>query len=342
MGVKKRRLEYLDYIRAFSTLLIVLTHYNAVFLYLPEVNHKGIIITAFVNRLYIGSWGVSFFIIISGASLMYVYGKALDLKVFYKKRFWSLYPLYWLCYILSMTYMFLRYKTLNPQGTDNWRVVLSLLGFDAYLSGIMPTWFTIGEWFMGMIIIFYLIFPIFLFCFKKSEKITWIGVIIIYILAMKYSDAMLFYPSQNLLVRLPEFLFGMSFVKHEGKIPKKYLFIVFGLIILDFFIPQVLHESIRTPYLGIGVFIIMVAILNKIRMPMFIKSITNWICKHSYIIFLIHHNIILQISSYFDMNTIGRLNSLILFLVCLEITCLLSGLILILYNYLRNVLKQGL
>ena len=83
----KKRLFYLDFIRALATIIIVICHYDALFIY--NVNRPDLTIgTAYPFNIYIGSLGVSLFLIISGASLMYTYGdKDLNPKEFYKKRF---------------------------------------------------------------------------------------------------------------------------------------------------------------------------------------------------------------------------------------------------------------
>jgi len=57
-------------------------------------------------NIYIGDWGVSLFFIISGAALMYVYQEKLEYKRFYKKRFESLYPMFWMAYIIAFIGLF--------------------------------------------------------------------------------------------------------------------------------------------------------------------------------------------------------------------------------------------
>ena len=90
----KERLFYLDFVRALAAISIVITHYNAIFLYAnPQINNCYVI-HAFIFNIYIGGFGVSLFLIISGAALMYVYGQACNLKKFYLKRFKTLYPMF--------------------------------------------------------------------------------------------------------------------------------------------------------------------------------------------------------------------------------------------------------
>lgn len=81
---KKERVFYLDFIRAISTIIIVLTHYNALFLYNVS-NDNAIIGSTFIFKIYIGSFGVSLFLILSGASLMTSMKDDFSIKEFYKK-----------------------------------------------------------------------------------------------------------------------------------------------------------------------------------------------------------------------------------------------------------------
>ena len=87
---RKPRLFYLDWVRGLSAILIVITHFNNPYL----VEHP-----IFANSpfgIYIGSLGVSQFLIISGAALMYSHEDAekLDLKKFYWKRCKSIFPMF--------------------------------------------------------------------------------------------------------------------------------------------------------------------------------------------------------------------------------------------------------
>lgn len=90
----KQRLYYLDFVRALSTLIIVLTHYNALYIYNAQ-NPRAFVICAYPFNIYIGSLGVSLFLIISGASLYLTYGNAdkFDFKKFYTRRFLGIYAM---------------------------------------------------------------------------------------------------------------------------------------------------------------------------------------------------------------------------------------------------------
>ena len=89
----RERIFYLDFIRTIAVILIIITHYNAAFVFgLEPALTDRCVITEFPFGIYVGDLGVSLFLIISGAALMYVYEGDFDIKLFYKKRFWAIYP----------------------------------------------------------------------------------------------------------------------------------------------------------------------------------------------------------------------------------------------------------
>lgn len=336
----RERLKYLDYIRAFSTILIVLTHYNALFLYLPGEPYTGnaIVLTAYVNGLYIGDWGVSLFLIISGAALMYTYQDSLDIKLFYKKRFLTIYPIYWVVYIIAMSYLFLKYKTINPANAESWKVLLSLLGIDSYLGSITTIWSCVGEWFLGLILLIYIIFPIIWYLMKKNEYVLWSIILIQYVVFLKYNPFQIS-PTTIIFVRLPEFCFGMWFIKHKDKILKSIpviIIVAIFLLIFDCVFRSYINVSLRTTYLGILLFLFFVIISRYISNLNIVNNISSFICKYSYIIFLIHHRIIWEVTGNWDMRLITRFQSWILFFVILEISFIGAYWIMNVYSLLKT------
>ena len=158
--MKKERLFYLDFVRAVAAISIIMTHFNARYLYLnPPVPEKAVL-TTMVSNIYIGNWGVSLFFIISGAALMYVYEEKCDLKIYFKKRFLSIYPMYWIAYICGFLYLFYTNKAVPGAGGPKINFIFSILGFDGLLAENIPTFYVLGEWFLGAIICMYILFPL--------------------------------------------------------------------------------------------------------------------------------------------------------------------------------------
>ena len=81
----RKRVFYLDLVRALAAVLVVITHFNNPYLHQAQKRH---VFAYEPFGVYIGNLGVSLFLIISGAALTMTYGgPRLDLRVFYWKRF---------------------------------------------------------------------------------------------------------------------------------------------------------------------------------------------------------------------------------------------------------------
>lgn len=164
------RLFYLDVIRMASAILIVVYHFS-MSIELPFGSRSVDILHATAN----GSWGMTpvyCFFMVSGASLMHRYGneKRLDIKNFYKKRFLSIYPLFWIAYVLGFLAVFWQLKGLYDVPT--WSLIWSVLGIDGWIVNWVPTFYMVGEWFLGSIILLYLLFPAVRYLWKKAPGWT--------------------------------------------------------------------------------------------------------------------------------------------------------------------------
>ena len=106
MEKSKNRILYYDVIRAVACLSVIIIHFNAsfsawsggVFTY-PNAVFPNFI---FNQSVYLGDFGVSLFFILSGAAMFRTYGgREISLGAFYRKRFLSLYPMFWLAWFAA-------------------------------------------------------------------------------------------------------------------------------------------------------------------------------------------------------------------------------------------------
>lgn len=325
--MKKERIFYLDFIRAIATFTIVLTHYNALFLYLPQPRPDKCLLLYRIFNIYIGNWGVSLFFIISGAALMYTYDKKFGLWDYYKRRMKSIYPMWWIAYIMAASYWFLKYKTYNPWGVpsnEKWKIILSILGFDAYFEGATPVFKFIGEWFLGCIILMYIIFPLLRRAVQniKTSMILVPVIILLYFLGI-YKNNTLLATDILVYVRIPEFLFGMIYMKYWKNNCSKVCVCVSVLVLA---MNQIVHPSInatvQTTYVGIASFLCLVFIAEFLQRIKLVKLLSTIISKYSYPVFLLHHLIIYEIAANFDLNNISEGMNAILFLIICEIVAI--------------------
>ena len=341
--MKKQRIFYLDFIRAIAVCLIVLTHFNAIYIYMwDEVALQKVVFTWKIANLYIGDFGVSLFLIISGAALMYTYEEHLDIKEFYKKRFLSIFPMFWFAYFIVFLHSFWLTKGID-QGIPKQNILLSVIGMDGYLNGLLPTFYKIGEWFLGFIIIFYIVFPILRKLIIEHPTITMVVSLILYCLInIKY----LFKINRSicLITRLPELLFGMYFVRYIKKIDWKIALAGIIVMVMNSVIQIPLNKDIQTTYVGIATFVFLVYISSFLGKYNIIKRICNILSKYSYAIFLTHHYIITQITSKYDLNNISILESYILFLLCCCVIAVFSYILFVCNRHIlvgiKSILKE--
>lgn len=314
----KKKVFWLDFIRALSVAFIVIFHFNCSIgahdVYMDSSN-LPIIFYEYKNG-NLGQIGVSLFFIISGTGLMMSNGKNFNLKIFFKKRIKALYPMFYLAYFLVTSYYFMRYASLNPFGVPRSKIsfILTVLGLDGMLSPVIANYYLIGEWFLGTIIILYILFPVLrLFLLKIPKVMAFIGMAIIYVFIVQ-TYSLTSYPIEYfVLARSMEFFFGMYVAVYIPEI-KKWMLIVCSVILgCWLFIDIPLTQIYKTTIMGGVLFIILAFIGQKI--PLRMEGIFRVMSKYSYQTFLLHHVVIEQIVSRFDNVQLSLFDTYFLLLV---------------------------
>ena len=319
--MKNKRIFSFDFIRVFAMVMIVVFHYN-VYCIDTEIESGFILFLRYANGT-MGHIGVSLFFILSGASLMYAYGEKLELKDYFKKRFLSIYPLYWIVYAAFFTHFYIINRL--PMVHSRKTLALSVLGMDGYLNYLIPNYYLVGEWFVGCIIFIYLIFPLLRRLVLKRPGATAV------ITALLYIPYLRFYPFQMeeqrmFLTRIPEVLFGMYFVCYiykaagPGKCPEgfKPLRWPLGLgalaaYLVTMFVPLNLPVPCIILWTGVSSFLFLAWFSQFLRW--------NWLaalCKAmsacSFAVFLVHHMLVgIFMAPYADAALSFRENHILFF-----------------------------
>ena len=308
--MKKERLFYLDFVRAIAVVSILMTHFNARYLYLVPPMPEKAVITTMVSNIYIGNWGVSLFFIISGSALMYVYQDKLELKKFYKKRFLSIYPMFWMAYIIAFAYFCVKNHMMPGAGTPKVNFIFTILGLDGMLAAYIPTFYILGEWFLGTIILMYLLFPLLRTGVNQKPVLTAAAVLVIYAVMFLLEDRVNI--SIIVLTRLPEIVFGMYFVRWGKKVDWKMALSAFLILIVNGVVAPSWSSMLQTTYVGIASFIVLVFLSYYLKFSA-CEKFCDVISKYSYAIFLVHHVIIAEIMARFDLVNISVKKSYLLF-----------------------------
>ena len=204
----RRRIPAFDAVRVLAMVLIVCYHWNT-HCYVNLIKTPELI-PLHIAGGNIATIGVSLFFVLSGASLMFVYRRKCEIRNYLWRRFLSIYPAYWLTYIVMFIYVhILRKRTIHG---EFWTWIVTFLGMDGLLNGILPVIYLIGEWFVGCIVWLYLFFPLLRKAVVKYPRLTAAAGILYAAVCVKAGPYMPLGDHFPLL-RVPEMLFGMYFVQ---------------------------------------------------------------------------------------------------------------------------------
>jgi len=340
--MKERRNEF-DLIRAVSTLAIVLFHYSYAFVQYG-VGGSHVYFMMHAN----GTWGalfVSLFFMLSGASLYYNWndrmrslkgkGGVLD---FYKKRFLAIFPMFYIgwavCYLMTA----ISFGRLWNWGGPYRKLLLTLFGIDGYFLYRGLNYYTIGEWFLGAIIMLYLLYPLLQLLMNKAPVMA--TVIITGLFALNtgrrlvpfmagYNARVIISDNINIITCLFSFWIGLILIKIGRRLINRVSLVI--SLILSFIImiiPMPVSTLILSPILAVCFFIILsyisVTLDEKLKKRKVYDTVIGFFSKYSYPIFLVHHVTIQKMITLFSGKEMNFAASIAYFFVTLAAICLIA------------------
>ena len=295
---RRPRLFYLDLVRALAAMLIVLTHFNNPFLsdgrYLLFNQPFGV---------YVGDLGVSLFLIISGAALAYTYQRPLDLRTFYWKRFKGIYPMFWLAWALGTVFFFVDGHGVPLNAAPARSMIWTVLGVDGLAAVFhVRTAYLLGEWFLGFIVLFYLVFPLVLWLVDRFPRTTALGLLVVFaatFLVMREHPAV---PGSVILtMRLPELAFGIYFVRYVRRVHPAAAVVSAGVLTACALLPGRVPKDVATALVGVSAFLLLVVAARYLSCAP-LQAVVGFIARYSYPIFLVHHVVIMKLFSMMDTS----------------------------------------
>jgi len=328
---KKERLTEIDLIKLIAMMAVFTVHYTVQMIY-QGVNALAQVFPTQIFNVYLGTFGVSLFFIASGASLYYVYGQKLEPKTYFKKRFLSIYPMFWMAYLCILLFHFIIQDGL-PGEVPAWKIVYTITGIDGTMQYYGPNFYQTGEWFLGVIIGIYLLFPLIRLSFNKKMVLTCAvsGIVMILFILFWVEDPL---PLECVVfVRIPEFLFGMLYIKYRDRFKLWHIIPAAGIIALISFLPQEgVNVMIRNLAVGASAFTIMGILFRKIPVNRFTGLLITIGGKYSYAFFLTHHAIIVFFIRLNIGGTLTRKQVYLLYLLCLVLTAVCTKLLYMLHG----------
>ncbi len=289
---KKKKIYGIEFIRAVFAIGIIIYHFSC------HSNSEFLLLFRYAN----GKWGdliVTVFFVMSGG-ILYRNHKVLDSPVeFYKKRFLSLFPLFYLSFLI----FFIKNAVTAGKlfyGPAPYTLLLTLIGMDGYTQFAIPNYYILGEWFFGAICLMYLFYPLLLVLIKVRPFLG------IYLLTVLYAVTLFvpfgeLPPFRNPFSCLFSFYFGMFLFRFPKLLKSRGVLVLCTILVfLLLFVPLPLHASLLSHLSGFSAFIVLfwlgkLAVKNSV-----IRDLSERIGKLSYPIYLLQHVIIIEVLSRFN------------------------------------------
>lgn len=312
MGTKSR-IPSFDFARALCTIGIIYFHFTQASL-CPDLRMD-------LGHLDAG-WGylfVTVFFMISGALLYYQHEEIAQIRMFYKRRWLSIFPSFYSVYIPLYLFLALRHKSFFFRGHPL-NIILSILGLDGYLYATVEDYYLIGEWFLGAILLIYLLYPLILKMFNRFTLFTWIMSLIMLVF---FSERSLWAvsPLANLFSCLVSFITGMLIMKYHLYRNMQIAGASFIFLLVLQFADLPVNANILMHLAGFALFFIIVWIGELLTINKRFARTSENICSITYEIFLIHHIIIINILQWKNPDDVWSAMILLLFSNMIIIPC---------------------
>ena len=230
--------------------------------------------------------GLAWFFLLSGAALGLQWRGRFRWRPYLAGRAAAMYPPFWLCFGALFVYGEVLHG--NNPGIPRWRVVFSILGLDGYLSPVTATFYKVGEWFLGVILLLYLVFPLLLWCMDtRARRRGLLAAMVLLQLVWPLLCPAPLEAGHTVLGRLPAFALGVWFAAllAQDRLPlPQALGALAGALLL--FVPGVPRLA---PLLlaAAALFWVLYALGQKI--PRRAWGVLRRLAAWSYGVYLIHH-----------------------------------------------------
>ncbi len=364
---KKPSEESFNIIRAVSAVAIVLYHYSYSF-YEFGIRESGPEFLKFENGDYGGIF-VAVFFMLSGAALLYNYPVLSSVKEvlnFYKKRWLSLFPAFYIAWIIMYV--------INSKRVGGWfwggprkNFLLSFIGMDGYFLHLGMNYYCLGEWFLGGIIFMYLFYPLLLFLWNRARIPSTILITFLFLFNFRrhyFSSA----PDTNIFIVLIKYYNSHIVISDNMCLWTCFMDFWLGFILVTYFLPAIKKKNRKTSVIT-AVLIIFMSLpfllvplpLNKLETCTVLAVLTflflilitpfltgiraadrlfNLVSKYSYGIFLVHHVILYGVMWLVKGFVFNRVSSLIFFIPLFSLITLTGAVLTALSNFIVRQVKR--
>ncbi|MBE6828509.1 MAG: acyltransferase [Ruminococcaceae bacterium] len=317
MAVRKKKLSDIEFIRTVCALGIVVYHLSC------HVEGSFKLFFSYAN----GQWGdavVMLFFMMSG-SMIYLNNKEVpSLKTFYYKRWKSIFPAFYIGFLAFFMWDVLKYRHfLFREDVNPLSLVLTLFGIDGYFLYAVPSYYILGEWFLGALIMLYALYPALANGVRKRPYITAGIVTALYAWILVYNvfDIKLL---RNFFSCLISFYLGILVMKYRDTIKKFPVFIGAAAVMLILaFVKFPVNDNISVKNLiehvmGLSMYITFIWVGEFITRAKPLKILFEKLGALSYPVFLVQHQIIVRVLAVY--SPLGAKDYMLTLAVILAIT----------------------
>lgn len=303
-SVKKERIIAFDFIRAVCALGIIINHYSI------ESRNPLLIRFFYSFPSGTGSLGysiVTVFFILSGALLLYNHSDDQTILTFYKTRWRAIFPSFYVSYVICFFIVIVFLDRSFCLTRSVYTFPLTIIGMDGYFANAIRTWFVAGEWFIGAIIILYLLFPFIIRVYRHSSVFVYLASSILFFLFLNLNmlEQNAF---RNCFSCLFSFCFGMAVSQFQLYRFKPAFLLSCFVFIFCYFCPLSINGNLLCHLSGISLFFILYVLGDLIMRHPIVSLWVRRTAAISYEIFLVQHIIIrLFLKAWFPSNTISNL-----------------------------------
>ena len=309
-------------------------HHIMMDLYIVHPMHDLKILDTLILRpnMNLGMIACGLFVLISGATLA-LKGREEEPISFYKKRLIRVLIPFYIAYIIYFIIKAITYKTIFIYGgIPKWRFIFTLFGIDEYLSanGVRTFSLGIGEWFLGCILLCYLVYPFLYKAHRKNKYLTFVVMTIWFLfINYNYSSFNFVIPSHmNFLCQIYNFYLGIVLIDKAtlSKLKKWLLVITIPIIAFFYFYKPVIMmpDNIKTTIVLVAIFISFYELEDVISSFAWLRTFTVFFNKISLEIYLVHHFVIYQVDYMLGYRQLNGIETLMVIVFDLVMTVVLA------------------
>ena len=328
----RKRLYSLDLLKLISILIVFFYHIMMDMYVIHPMHNLKFLETILIRpNVHLAMLACGIFILISGATLK-LNERNESVLCFYKRRLTKILIPFYFAYIIYFIIKAITFKNIHLfGGIEKWRFIYTIFGIDEYLNaaGIKTFTLGIGEWFLGCIILCYLVYPLLSYLDKKYKIATFIVFTIYDILINVYYSRFNFAMPQhfNFLCQVYNFYLGIAIIDERvfSKL-KKCQFFGILLVLFIYFCPFNINvpDNIKITLCAVSLVTVFCNYESLLDKNNFMIGLIKKFNTISLEFFLVHHFVIYEIDYLLNYRRVGGVEFLVILFTELAIIILIS------------------